>query len=294
MSITEKSPGGALVLEGGSLRCLFSAGIVDVLLEHDIHLPLVLGVSAGALTGANYLSKQIGRTADVNLQFVNDRRYLGLSTLLRHHMVFNFDFLFGEISRNLLPFDFQEFLTTTQRFICVATNCETGEPEYFEKGRCRDIFEAMKASCSIPLLSKMITLDGKKYLDGACSLAIPYQKALDEGCEKILVITTRHKGYRKMPISRVAGHAYMAGYRNYPKLVSSLLSAPRSYARELRRLDALEDAGRMLVLRPETPITISRTERDVGKLKALYEEGRRQGEKNLERIKAYLYDSQIS
>lgn len=275
-------------MEGGSLRCLFTAGVVDVMMEHGIELSYVIGVSAGSLTGVNYVSKQIGRTADVNLTFVNDKRYLGMRTLVKNHMIFNFDFLFGEISDTLIPLDREEFMNSPQRFVCVATNVETGEPEYFERGKCGDIYSALRASCSMPLMSKMVDIGGKRYLDGGFTMAVPYRKAIDEGYEKVVVITTRQHGYRKLPVSRSMGRLYMTRYRKYPNLVKALMNTPRMYAKQMREIDELEKEGRIFVIRPQAPITVSRVEKDVNKLKDLYQCGRAVGEQRLEELKKYL------
>jgi predicted patatin/cPLA2 family phospholipase len=279
---------GALAMEGGSLRCLFTSGVVDVLMENNIYMSYVIGVSAGSLTGVNYVSKQIGRTADINISFVNDKRYLGVESLITKHMIFNFDFLFGEISDKLLPFDYDEFMNSPQRFACVATNVATGKPEYFERGKCSDIYAALRASSSMPLLSKMVKIDDKDYLDGGLSLAVPYQKPIDEGFDKVVVIVSRQHGFRKMPVSRSMGRAYLTRYRKYPNLVKALMNTPRMYAKEMREIDELEAQGRIFVIRPEEPITISRIEKDTEKLKALYIKGRDVAKKQLPALKKYL------
>ena len=130
----------ALALEGGSLRCMFSAGAVDVMMEQGLWSDGVFGVSAGALTGVNYVSRQVGRTAQVNLDYVNDKRYLGLGNLIFKKSIFNFDFLFGEISDKLIPLDRETFAASPTRFTAVATDCRTGQPVFWEKHSCQDIY----------------------------------------------------------------------------------------------------------------------------------------------------------
>ncbi len=278
----------ALAMEGGSLRCMFTAGVVDVFMENDIYFSYVSGVSAGALSGANYVSRQIGRTADVNISYVNDKRYVGLDPLIKHHMVFNFDFLLEEIGGKLKPFDYETFNNSKQRFSCVATNVVTGEPEFFEKGICSEILTAIRASASLPLLSKMQDLNGEKYLDGGFTMPIPFEKCMSEGYDKVVVITTREKGFRKLPVSGAMKGAYEAAYHGYPKLVDALVNRPRVYNAQMRELDKLEEEGKVFVIRPQSPITISRVEKDTEKLKALYEDGRRVGKEMLESMNAYL------
>lgn len=280
----------ALVLEGGSLRCMFSAGVTDVMMNNGLPFDGVFGVSAGALTGVNFVSGQPGRTAKVNLDYVNDKRYLGIRSLLLHKSIFNFDFLFGEISRELLPFDWDAFENSPCEFTAVATNCVTGRPMYCEKSSCSDIYAAVRASASMPLLAPMVTVEGAPCLDGGVSVSIPYQKALDEGYEKIVVVTTREHGFRKPSVKGAAARAYARHYRKYPELVRALLNVPRRYNRELEQLEALELQGRLLVVRPQKPITISRTEKDREKLQALYDEGEAVGLERLAALKSYLED----
>lgn len=280
----------ALVLEGGSLRCMFSAGVTDVMMNNGLPFDGVFGVSAGALTGVNFVSGQPGRTAKVNLDYVNDKRYLGIRSLLLHKSIFNFDFLFGEISRELLPFDWDAFENSPCEFTAVATNCVTGRPMYCEKSSCSDIYAAVRASASMPLLAPMVTVEGVPCLDGGVSVSIPYQKALDEGYEKIVVVTTREHGFRKPSVKGAAARAYARHYRKYPELVRALLNVPRRYNRELEQLEALELQGRLLVVRPQKPITISRTEKDREKLQALYDEGEAVGLERLAALKSYLED----
>ncbi len=278
----------ALVLEGGSLRCMFSAGASDVMLEETIGFDGVFGVSAGALTGVNFVSNQPGRTARVNLEYVNDKRYLGVRNLVLHHSIFNFDFLFGEVSDNLIPLDRETFLSSPCRFTAVSTNCVTGQPVYSEKHSCGDIYAAIRASASMPLLAPAVMVDGAPCLDGGCSVSIPYRRAIEEGYEKIVVITTREHGYRKPMVSRTAARIYARYYRRYPNLIRDLLETPRRYDRELEEIDQLEREGRLFVLRPPKPVTVSRTEKDVAKLQALYDEGRDTCQKHLDALKAYL------
>lgn len=280
----------ALVLEGGSLRCMFSAGVTDVMMNNGLPFDGVFGVSAGALTGVNFVSGQPGRTARVNLDYVNDKRYLGIRSLLLHKSIFNFDFLFGEISRELLPFDWDAFENSPCEFTAVATNCVTGRPMYCEKSSCSDIYAAVRASASMPLLAPMVTVEGAPCLDGGVSVSIPYQKALDEGYEKIVVVTTREHGFRKPSVKGAAARAYARHYRKYPELVRALLNVPRRYNRELEQLEALELQGRLLVVRPQKPITISRTEKDREKLQALYDQGEAVGLERLAALKSYLED----
>ena len=278
----------ALALEGGSLRCMFTAGVVDVMMERGLLFDGVFGVSAGALTGVNYVSGQIGRTAQVNLDYVNDKRYLGLGNLIFHKSIFNFDFLFGEISDSLLPLDRETFAKSPCAYTAIATDWRTGQPVYAEKHTCTDIYGAIRASASMPLLSPMVLVEGKPCLDGGVSVSIPYQRPLKEGYEKVVVVTTREHGYRKPLVSRPLARLYARRYKKYPNLVRALLNTPRRYAKELEELDRLEAQGKVYVIRPSKPVTVSRTEKDVAKLRALYAEGRQTSQEQMERLLDYL------
>ena len=279
---------GALVLEGGSLRCVYTAGVLDVFMEQGIELSYVNGVSAGTMAGMNYISGQSGRMLKINEEYLHDKRYMGFRSLVRNKMIFNFDFVFGELSKELIPYDFEKFFQSPQKFEVAATRCKTGKTEFFEKSTCPEIIEAVRASSSMPILSKMVTVDRKKYLDGGISLPIAYKRAMDLGYEKILLVLTRHRGYRKPPIDKLTKRAYHHCFKRLPKLYEALLEVPDRYNRMQEEIDCLEKSGRIFVLRPEKPVEVSRLERDVEKLTALYQEGRITAENSLERLRQYL------
>lgn len=278
----------ALVLEGGSLRCMFTAGVLDTLMSEKIAADGIIGVSAGTLTGVNWVSNQPGRTREINVGFAADPRYMGVRNLFLHRSIFNFDFMFGEICASLVPFDYKAFHSSPVRFTAVCTDCRTGQPIYFEKSECTEIFSAMRASASLPLLAPKVMVEGIPCLDGGCSVSIPYQQAIDEGYEKIVVITTREHGYQKPPVSRSMAKLYAKAYPDCPQLVRSLITLPRRYDKELTELDRLERDRRVFVIRPPKPVTVSRTEKDVRKLQALYEEGVATAERQLSNLRAYL------
>lgn len=279
---------GALVLEGGSLRGVFTAGVLDVLIEQEIELSYVNGVSAGSMSGMSYISKQSGRTIRVNLDYVRDKRFLSFRNMVRNRSIFNFDFLFGELSDTLVPFDYDTFNNSRQIFEVVATRCKTGKPEYFEKSTSEDFISAVKASSSIPVLSSMISVNGKKYLDGGCSMPVAYQRAIDLGYEKVVVILTREKGYRKPLLDKWTKKGYERYFGPLPKLLKALEDVPERYNRMQEEIDQLEAEGRIFVIRPDKHVTVQRTEQDKRKLESLYEDGRRLAEANLDKLKRYL------
>lgn len=278
----------ALVLEGGSLRGLFTSGVLDVLVEQQIECSYVNGVSAGSMNGMNYISRQTGRTLAVNKEYRHDKRYISFENMVKNRQIFNFDFLLGELSRELIPFDFDAFYDSRQLFEVVATRCRTGRPEYFEKSTCSDILAAVQASSSIPVLSRMIDVDGKKYLDGGVSMPIAYQRAIDLGYEKIIVVLTRHDGFQKPPVSRVMRRAYANYFAPLPEFQDALFQVPERYNRMQQEMKELQAQGRIFVIRPEYPVEVSRVEPDIRKLEALYEEGRRIASEKLPRLQQYL------
>jgi predicted patatin/cPLA2 family phospholipase len=278
----------ALILEGGSLRCLFTAGVLDTFIANGIEFPCVGGVSAGSLSGLNYVSKQMGRTAKVNIDYVKDKRYLGIRSLIRNRSIFNFDFLFDEIGKELLPFDEEAFYNSPQRYVAFATDCKTGKLVGFEKGKTNDLMMGCRSSCSLPLLSPIVQIEGMKCLDGGIANPIPVDWAINEGYEKIVVVLTRQEGYRKQPVSKPMIRAYERMYKEYPRLIKKLKQIPSHYNEIQENIAKLEKEGRIFVIRPEEPVLVSRVEKDVKKLRDLYEIGKTIANKRMEDMLAYL------
>lgn len=278
----------ALILEGGSLRCLFTAGVLDTFIAKGIEFPCVGGVSAGSLSGLNYVSKQMGRTAKVNIDYVKDKRYLGIRSLIRNRSIFNFDFLFDEIGKELLPFDEEAFYNSPQRFVAFATDCKTGKLVSFEKGKTNDLMMGCRSSCSLPLLSPIVQVDGMECLDGGIANPIPVDWAINEGYEKIVVVLTRQEGYRKQPAAKPMVRAYEKAYKEYPRLIKKLKQIPSHYNEIQENIAKLEKEGRIFVIRPEEPVLVSRVEKDTKKLRDLYEIGKTIADKRMEDMLAYL------
>lgn len=279
---------GALVLEGGSLRSLFTAGVLDIMLEEKLMFSYVNGVSAGAMTGMNYIGGHKGRMLQINQEYLHDKRYMGLGSLLRKRLIFNFDFVFGELSDELIPFDYDKFYGSPQKFEVVVTRCKTGKPEFFDKDNCPDMRQAVRASGSIPMLSRMETVEQKKYLDGGVSLPIAYQRAFDLGYEKVILILTRQQGYRKQPVGKWTRQAYERYFAPLPNLREALYAVPERYNRMQEEIEQLEAKGKIFVLRPEQPVQVSRFEQDVRKLEALYDEGAELAKRRLGELYEYL------
>ena len=276
---------GCMVLEGGAFRGLYTQGVLDVLMQEGINLACTIGVSAGALSGINYVSGQIGRSAIVNLSYRHDPDYIGFGAMRHDHGITGFSYLFGEIGEEW-PLDEERFNDPGRRFIAVATNVNTAKAEYFERGYCADINKACAASASVPYISEPVEIDGEYYLDGAIVDPIPVDWAIKEGYEKIVVIRTREPSFRKT-VSRPLDIARVE-YRKYPKLKSVLDEQAPRYNVRVDGINTLEAQGRVFVIAPSEPINISRFEGDLDALYEVYRLGIKDAQENLKKLKDYL------
>lgn len=279
---------GCLSLEGGAFRGMYTEGVLDALMLANINLQTTIGVSAGALSGMNYVSGQIGRAARMNLLYRHDSRYVGLTAMKNNHGVIGFDFMFGDDMPGVEAFDEERFLRPERRFIAVASNLTTGKPEYFEAGRSDQIILAAQASASMPYMSEPVMIDGVPYLDGGCTVKIPYQWALDRGFRKIVVVRTRPRDYRKEITPRASHAASHTVYRHYPEFADVLEQSSENYNQQCEELLELEASGRIFVIAPSRPVEISRLEGDMEKLGALYDMGYLDTRNCLDELKAYL------
>jgi len=278
----------ALVLEGGALRGMYTSGVLDTFLKNNMEFECVAGVSAGALNAMSYISKQPGKSAKINLEYCDDPRYIGRKAFIKNKGIIGYDYLFGDISENKVPFDYKSFENTNQRFIIVTTNCEKAETEYLEKSNCNDLFKAAQASSSMPLASAMVEINNNHYLDGAVTTSIPVKWALEQGYEKVVVVLTRDRTYRKPMLSNKMKKLYKLAYHKYPKLIEKLNTMPERYNKLQEEIIDLEKEGKIFIIRPEKEVTVSRLEKDKEKLENLYKEGIAEAEKNLDALKEYL------
>ena len=255
-----------LVLEGGAFRGLYTQGFLDTMMLFGLKLSCVIGVSAGALAGMNYVSGQIGRSARINLGYRHDSRYVGAKAIANSHSLLDIGFLVEE--RGIIePFDCERFENSKQRYIAVATNCLDGSISYFEKGRCNDILSAVRASATMPFISPMVMVDGVPHLDGGCACKIPYQWALDQGFQKIVVIKTREVEFRK---PAEANQMALRVYHNYPEFAQRLADSALDYNRQCDDIERLHAEKRLLRIAPSVPVHVSRLESDLEKLGDLY------------------------
>ena len=274
----------ALLLEGGSLRGLYTAGALDTLMEEDLYFPAVAGVSAGALNGVNYVAHELGRSASINLRYRKDPRYFGPMAAFNGGSLFGLNFMLRDIPQ-MVPFDSETFYHGGQRMVAVATCLQTGKAAYFEKGKTDfDFLDAVRASASLPLVSVPVHIGKFSYLDGGCSCPIPLEWAQAEGFAKIVIITTRHKGFRKtMPGQRMI-NLYDDFYGDKTLFLATLLTQEVRYNALMDQIDALEEAGKIFVLRPAQPIEIGRFEKNTERLLDLYNRGRREMREQLDAL----------
>ena len=275
---------GCLVLEGGAFRGIYSEGVLDVLLEIDINMQCTIGTSAVALNGVNYVAGQYGRSAHASLGHRHDKRFVGTTAFMNNQGIIGFNFLFEGMNEEI-PFDTERFYREEQRLVVTATNCKNGRTEYFEKGKCDDIFQAVRASASMPYVSRPVIVENRPCLDGGCSCKIPFRWALDEGYEKIVVVRTREEGYRKPENEK---HLALKYYHMYDEFSKVLDRSEADYNKQCEDIEALEAAGRIFVIYPSQPVRVTRIESDMEKLGELYELGRNDMLGQLDKLKQYL------
>lgn len=276
-----------LVLEGGAMRGLFSAGVMDVMMENNIEIDGLIGVSAGAAFGCNYLTRQIGRSLRYNLKYCNDKRYCSFYSLIKTGDLYGAEFCYHELPEKLDIFDKEAFRKSPMEFHIVCTDVETGKPIYHKCGKeVSEELEWIRASASMPLVSRIVELEGKHMLDGGISDSIPLKYFKSIGYERNIVILTQPRDYRKkknklMPLLR---HAL----KKYPKACEAMATRHDVYNQTLRFIEEDEAAGNTFVICPEEALPISRTEHNPTKLQAVYDIGRATAEKQLTDINEFL------
>ena len=276
----------ALILEGGAKRGIYTAGVLDVLLENGIMPDAVFGVSAGAIHGCSYVAGQKERSIRYNLKYGNDPRFMSVKNWIRTGNVVDTNFCYHELPDILDPFDHEAFEKAKCQFFAVCSNVETGKAEYILCPTLRgENIDYLRASASLPFLSQIVEVGGKKLLDGGICDSIPLKAAMDKGFERNIVILTRPKGYRK-PKSHNKLLARMV-YRKYPEFIQAIAERYKMYNAELDFVEAQENQGNALVLRPSETIKIGKMEQNLDVVKQMYELGRKDALDNLERIRNF-------
>ncbi len=266
-----------LVLEGGGMRGVFTSGVLDGFMKHDLYFRYVVAVSAGACNGMSYMSHQPRRARISNIDYLARYNYIGIRHLVTQGCIFDRELLYDKFPNQYLPFDFDTFFNNQCTFEMVTTNCQTGQAMYLsEKHDRQRALDIVRASSSLPYVSKIVEVDGIPMLDGGIVDSIPVQRAIDTGHPFNVVVCTRNKGYRE------TGRDYKIPrfiYRNYPRLRVALSRRIAAYNKQLEMIDRMEAAGQIICIRPERPMEVTRMAKDTAKLERLYEEGFALGEK---------------
>lgn len=278
----------ALVLEGGGMRGSFTAGIIDYFLRNKIYFEHVIGVSAGANNGANYTSRQRLRNKKIFTDLVEDERYMGFKNLIKEGNYFGMDFLFHQLPHEILPFDYSSFKNSNTTLKVAATECESGETEYFSPqhfDKLSKIDKVFKASSSLPLVSNPVEIGDKLYLDGGIRDSIPVKEAVNDGYQKIVVILTREKGYRKTPVK--AKFLLDLFLRKYPNLVDDLKERHQIYNKTLDYISKKEKNNDFFVFRPKS-IEIDRFSKDADQLESIYDSASEMAEARADELNNWL------
>ena len=261
----------ALILEGGGLRGVFTCGVLDCFMDHGIRFALTVGVSAGACNGLSYMSGQRGRAKSSNIDLMEKYHYVGLKYLFTQGCIMDFKLLFEDFPEKIIPYNYDAYFSNPDRYVMVTTNCITGKAEYFEeKSSPERVMDIVRASSSLPFVTKISHVDGIPMLDGGITDSIPINYALEQGYKHPVVILTRNKGYRKKDSKMRIAKAF---YRKYPNLQKALSQRNTVYNQTIDLIEKLEEEGKITVIRPLNPVEVGRMEKDTAKLTALYNEG---------------------
>ena len=277
-----------MVLEGGAVRTIYSTGVCDALLTRSLMTEYVIGVSAGIAYGVSYVSRQPRRNLDIMVNYINDKRYMGMGNLLRrdNRAYFGLEFVYSTIPNQLVPFDYDTFAAYPGEVEAVVTNLDTGAAEYFPLDRRDDKFKLLQATCALPFLFPVFHIQGRPCMDGGAADAIPYERAFAKGCDRVIVVLTREREYVRRP-EKLQPLIDLA-YRKYPKFCDTMRRRADAYNEARQKLFRLEREGRALVFTPTSTEGFHRTERDVDKIKALWKDGWDQGLARLDEAEAFL------
>ena len=279
-----------LVLEGGAMRGMYTAGVLDVFLDNNIEVDGIVSVSAGLLFGLSYLSKQRGRTIRYNKKYIKDKRYMGMYSLITTGNIVNEQFAYHDIPNKLDVFDEETFQKSKTNIYGVITNIETGKPEYIKIHNATEQIEVLRASSAMPFVSKFVNIDGKKYLDGGISDSIPIEKCIDLGYDKIIVILTRPIEYRKKQTNKLMTKLKYGKYKN---LVNAMNNRYKVYNDTIEKIIDLENKKEIFVIRPSKDLHIKRIERNPEKLQQMYDLGINDCKEKLEDLIEYIKNKKI-
>lgn len=274
-----------VVLEGGAMRGMYTAGVLDVFLDNDIKVDGFVGVSAGVLFGVNYMSKQKGRVIRYNKKYAKDKRYMGLKSLLTTGNIINKDFAYYEVPLELDKFDIDTYKKSTADFYATITNIETGKAEYVKIDDIFEQMEVLRATSAMPFVSKVVELDSGKYLDGGIADAIPIDKCKELGYDKIIVVLTRPIEYRKKKSNTFLPKLV---YKKFPNLINCMNNKYKNYNETVEKIIDMENKQEIFVIRPSRKLDVKRIERDENKLQEMYDLGISDCKNKMKDLKKYL------
>lgn len=274
-----------LVLEGGGLRGIYTAGVLDEMFKDKIKIDAIIGVSMGALIGINYKSKQPERAVRYNLRYCNDRRYMGFRSFLKTGNIANKEFAYYKIPNELDKFDYDTYKKSKMKMYVTVTNLETGEAEYIEIKDAKDNIEYFRATSSMPGVSKIVEIDGNKYLDGGVVDSIPVKKALDLGYDRVIVVLTRPIEYRKKETEM---KWLQSRYKKYPKFMKTIAKRNKSYNEKVERIIKLEKEGKVFCIRPSKRVNIKRIEKNERIILEQYNLGKKDYLDNREELHEFI------
>lgn len=288
MELSDRKNKVGLVLEGGGMRGMYTTGVLDVFLEEGIFTDAVIGVSAGAVFGCSYMSEQHGRGIRYNLKYINDDRYVSTKSWLKTGNIFNAKFCYDELPNKLDVYDYDRFEENASKvpFYVCCTNVDTGEPEYIRCTDFRKEMDYMRASASLPLVSKIVYKGGKKLLDGGTADSIPVDFFRSLGYKKNIVVLTRPAGYIKKPSSTAKLLKFR--YKKYPDFIAANVNRHDNYNKSVAAIEEQERNGEAIIIRPSEEYKIGRIERDREKLKYMYKLGRKDAKAKLKELKTFL------
>ena len=277
-----------LVLEGGALRAIFSSGVCDALLDGKVMTDYVIGVSAGIAYGVSYVSRQPRRNLEVVTRYAPDKRYMGMNNLVDkdNRSYFGLKFAYDTIPNELIPFDYDTFAAYPGEVEAVVTNLNTGKADYLPVPRRDKKSLLLQATCAMPLLFPIYRIGGQPYLDGGAADSIPWRRALDKGCDRVVVVLTRPRSYRRKPDQMI--RLIRKQYKEYPAFVKTMETRAQRYNQDREELFEMEKAGRLLVIAPRSTLGVGRIERDTEKLRLLWAEGYQMTVERMEEIRDYL------
>jgi len=275
-----------LVLEGGGMRGVYTCGALEFFMDKDLYFNYIIGVSAGACNAVSYISRQKGRNRKVNVDLRSNWRYMSSRNFIYEKSFIGMNFIFDEIPKKYVKFDFDTFSKAECKFLVGVTDCNTGAPLYISKEDIKEGFYALRATSSLPFITPMVDFKGHKLLDGGISDSIPIVKSIKDGNNKNIIILTRDKSYRKNPMKYSSLIKFK--YKNYPQLVDALINRYKNYNETLDLIDELEAEGKAIVIRHDASLNVGRLEKNPKKLGKLFEIGYKDAENSYDKIMKFM------